>query len=39
MISYPEDAVEPEVLVNSADMALLEAKKRENRVCPCGETA
>ncbi len=35
----PEDAVEPEVLVNAADMALLEAKKRGNRVCPCGETA
>ncbi|GAG00004.1 unnamed protein product, partial [marine sediment metagenome] len=35
----PEDAVEPEVLVNTADMALLEAKKRENRVWSCGETA
>ena len=33
----PEDAVEPEPLVNAADMALLEAKKYRNRVCTCGE--
>ena len=29
----PEDAVEPEVLVKAADMALLEAKKSGKRVC------
>ena len=32
----PEDAVEPEALVKAADDALLEAKKRGNRVCACG---
>jgi diguanylate cyclase (GGDEF)-like protein/PAS domain S-box-containing protein len=34
----PEDAGEPEALVKAADMALLEAKKWENRVCAWGET-
>jgi diguanylate cyclase (GGDEF)-like protein len=31
--SYPEDAVEVDSLINSADMALYEAKKTKNCVC------
>ena len=33
----PEGTAEPEALVRAADMALLEAKKRGNRVCVYGE--